>query len=78
MARTETGRYRFTVKEDAEGQPFIAMDPSGAAIEAFGDALLSLGLKGGTSIAYAQQIAQVLNDSVTDLSATFFDKAADA
>ncbi|MCJ2124756.1 hypothetical protein [Methylobacterium sp. J-077] len=78
MARTERGKYRFTVKEDAEGRPFIALEPLGSAVEAFGDAFLSLDLRNSVNYAHAQQIAEILNGQVTGLSVTFFDKVADA
>jgi hypothetical protein len=78
MARTERGEYRFTVKEDAAGRPFIALEPLNRTVEAFGDALLGLTLRDSVNYAHAQQIAEILNDQVTGLSATFFDKIADA
>lgn len=78
MARTERGQYRFTVKEGAEGHPMIALEPFGSAIEALGDAFLSLDLRDRVNLAEAQQIAKALNDQVTGLSVTFFDKKADA
>lgn len=78
MARTERGRYRFTVKEGTDGRFFLALEPAGEVIPAFGDTLLCLDLRDGTSHAHAKQIAGTLNDSVTSLSATFFDKKADA
>lgn len=78
MARTEQGQCRFTVKEDASGHPFIALEPLGSAVEAFGDAFLGLTLRDSVNYAHAQQIAEILNDQVTGLSVTFFDKKADA
>lgn len=78
MAMTERGHYRFTVKEDAEGRPFIALQPLGSVVEAFGDASLGLTLRDSVNYAHAQQIAEILNDQVTGLSVTFFDKKAEA
>ncbi|WP_419828359.1 hypothetical protein [Methylobacterium sp.] len=78
MARTESGQYRFTVKEDAQGRPVVALEPSGVAIEALGDVFLALTLRDTVSYAHAQQIAEILNDQVTGLSVTFLGKVADA
>ena len=78
MARTESGQYRFTAKEDAQGRPFVALEPSGVAIEALGDVFLGLTLRDTVSYAHAQQIAEILNDQVTGLSVTFLGKVADA
>ena len=78
MARTESGQYRFTVKEDAVGRPHLVLQPRGVPISAFGDALLSLDLRDSVSYRHAEQIAEILNDQVTGLSVTFFDKVADA
>ncbi|MGT2478795.1 hypothetical protein ACU4GR_07840 (plasmid) [Methylobacterium oryzae CBMB20] len=66
------------MKEDAEGRPLIALEPLGSAVEAFGDAFLALNLRNSVNYAHAQQIAEILNDQVTGLSVTFFDKATDA
>ncbi|WP_267428745.1 hypothetical protein [Methylobacterium sp. GC_Met_2] len=76
MARTERGQCRFTVKEDAEGRPFIALEPLGGAVETFGDVVLDLTLRASVNYAHAQQIAEILNDHVTGLSVTFTDKKA--
>jgi hypothetical protein len=78
MARTERGQYRFTAKEDAEGRPHLVLEPRGEQISAFEDALLGLDLRDTVNYAHAQQIAEILNDQVTGLSVTFFDKKADA
>lgn len=74
MARTERGQCRFTVKEGADGRPFIALEPLGRAIEALGDAFLGLTLRDSVNYAHAQQIAEILNDQVTGLSVAFPDK----
>ena len=78
MVRTERGQYRFSVKKDASGRPVIALEPLGSAIEAFGDAFLSLDLRDRVNYAHAQQIAEILNDQVTGLTVTSFDRTTDA
>ncbi|MDP4006906.1 hypothetical protein [Methylobacterium sp. NEAU K] len=78
MARTERGQYRFTAKKDADGRPHLVLESKGEPISAFGGALLSFDLRDSVNYAHAQQIAEILNDQVTGLSVTFFDKAADA
>ncbi|MDP4026315.1 hypothetical protein Q8W71_27200 [Methylobacterium sp. NEAU 140] len=78
MARTERGRYRFAVKEDAEGVPSLALEPIDDGIAAFGDAYLCIELRPGVSYDHARQIADTLNATAAGLSATFFEKVADA
>ena len=65
------------MKEDAQGRPVVALESSGTVIEALGDISLALTLRDTVSYAHAEQIAEILNDQVTGVSMTFFDKKAD-
>ncbi len=71
-AETETADYAFTVKEGGRGEPFIACEPRGGTLSILGkDAQLSLGLN-TISIEKAQEIANYLNDNISDISVTRF------
>lgn len=65
MAQTERFRYVFTVKEFGDGTPWIALEPYDGNLSCLGDSLLGFDLKAGTDIRKAQEIASLLNRSIT-------------
>jgi hypothetical protein len=70
---TERGQYRFTVKEGAEGQPFIALEPMGETIDAFDQlgARLALDLRPGISLDEAWEISTRLDRWITSVALTY-------
>jgi len=72
MATTQRGNYIFTVKEYADGTPWIAMEPSGKAIEFPNEGFFGFDLRKGTNIQRAREIAKYLNNNISELSFTQF------
>jgi len=69
--QTTRMQCRFTVKEDAEGQPFLMAEPVGSMpLPILEGGFLSIGLKPGTSLQDAQALARSLNDKVSSLAYT--------
>jgi hypothetical protein len=71
MMATTRAKCRFTVKEGAKGEPFIALELSeGIEFPAFGIGLLTFDLREGTTIERAGEIAEMLNRSVVATALT--------
>lgn len=66
---TQSGRYRFTVKETAHGAFWLAAEPAGETIEGL-YGLLGFKLEEGTTLAEAQRIADLMNERITSLTLT--------
>jgi hypothetical protein len=67
---TERGKYRFTVKEGAEGQPFLMAEDGGEQIATFTDLRASFGLelRRGITVEEAREIAHKINEWVTGVA----------
>lgn len=70
--RTEWGTYAFTVKEGAEGRPYVAAEPAGGGVRALDRGLLVLELAPDADIREAEKLAAALRRLVSrvGLSAT--------
>ena len=72
-ARTEHGKVHFTVKEWADGSPWIVVEQEYQSMPALEKALLGFGLPNRTSLDQAQRIADFLNNNLVNVSLTLFD-----
>jgi len=76
-ARVEQGRVRFMVREEANGTPFLCIEPEYQSIPVLEDALISLQLHSGTSLPtsrqQAQRIKDLMNDYFSGISFTMYD-----
>ncbi len=70
MATTKRAKYRFTVKEFAEGTPWIMLEPLQKGIELPNDGFLGFDLPEGTDFNKAKEIAEYLNRNLSTLSLT--------
>lgn len=70
MAKTDRALYRATVKEYADGTPFLVFEPMSENIELLDGALTSLDLKQGTTLEQAREVADVLDRFVEGLAVT--------
>ena len=70
MPRTMSGQHVATVKESADGFPFILFEPSGDAPPELSDFLLCLRLKPGATYEDAQAVARYINGNIDGLSLT--------
>jgi hypothetical protein len=68
MSATESGQYRFTVREGTNA-PFISAEPAGDALRGL-TGLLSFDLAPGTTIEQAQEIAAFMNARISALAIT--------
>jgi hypothetical protein len=66
---TQSGRYRFTVKETARGTFWLAAEPAGETIEGL-YGLLGFELEKGTTLAEAHRVADLVNERITSLTLT--------
>jgi hypothetical protein len=73
QARTEHGEFRFTVKEGADGTPWIAAEPQGQTMPALKDAFVGFGLPEGVTLAEAYRTADFMNKHLQSMSLTIFD-----
>ena len=71
-ATTESADYLFAVKENGDGIPRIVLEPRGSTLAALGDGFLSLELRDGVTMRRAEEIAQLLNDTIIRVSHTRF------
>ena len=69
MATTETGSYKFTVKETARGTFFLAAEPAGDTLKGL-YGLLGFNLEEGTTLEEAMRIADLMNNRITSLTLT--------
>jgi hypothetical protein len=76
-ATTARADYLFKVSEYADGTPWIFLElrrePN---LPVLGDGFLGMGLRPGTSLEEAKRIAHFLNENITHMSATTFQKVA--
>jgi hypothetical protein len=69
MATTESGSYRFVVKETDRGTFWLAAEPTGKTIEGL-YGLLGFILEDGTTFEEAKRIAHEMNNRITSLTLT--------
>ena len=72
MTNTVRAKYVFTIKEFAEGTPWIMAEPLNGGINLPNDGFLGFDLPKGTSMAKAKEIAKFLNDNLEQISLTTF------
>jgi len=70
MSKTETKKYRFTVKESSSGKPRLVLEPSRETLQVLGNGILGLNLQPGATIEDAQEIANFINDNIVSVSYT--------
>ena len=73
QARTEHGTYRFAVKEDADGSPWLVAEPSGGDMPVLENAFIGFRLYPRTSLDQAYEIARFMNQNLAGMSITLFD-----
>lgn len=69
---TERAQYSFTVKEFADGTPWIAFEPLYQDIRNLPEGILGFDLPEGTSIEKAEEIASYLDANIDKVSFTKF------
>lgn len=67
---TERSRYAFTVKEFADGTPWIACEPLHSNIEHLKNGILGFDLPEGTSYEEATQIANYMSEHIAQVTYT--------
>lgn len=67
---TYFSQYRFTVKEDNKGDPWIAFEPSGTQLAVLAGGFLGFKLNAGATIADAREVAHILNAQISSVSYT--------
>ncbi len=67
---TERARYTFTVKERADGAPYIVMESFHENLTALSSGFLSFDLPEGTTHARAKEIAEYLNANIAGVAYT--------
>jgi hypothetical protein len=72
-ARTEHGEFAFTVKEAADGTPWIAAEPRRQTMPALKDAFIGFSLRKGTTLQQAYKISGFMNEHLEGMSLTVFD-----
>ena len=72
-ARTEHGSVRFTVKEWADGSPWIMVEHEHQGMPALDKAFIGFGLPNRTSLDPAHRIADFMNNNLANVSLTLFD-----
>ena len=70
MAKTEYGKYRFVVKEAANGPPSLALEPTGDTLACLGKGHMFLKLRNGITVPQAQEIAKSLNTEIAEIGYT--------
>ena len=73
QARTERGRVLFTVKEDANGAPWIMAEHDHQSMPALEHAFVGFELNARTGLEQAQRIADFMNNNLVSVSLTIFD-----
>jgi len=71
-AKTDYSKFTFTVKEDAEGIPWIMCEPYQPGLPGIGDGFLGFRLRDGIEIREAEKIAEYLRDRIEGISHTQF------
>ncbi len=72
-ARTERGKFVFTVKEFADGTPWIMAEPTREAMPILDEAFIGFDLPDGTTFAQARKVAAFMNENLARISMTIFD-----
>lgn len=72
QSKTERGKYVFTVKEYADGTPWIMLERSGQGLDVFGNGFIGLDLSEGTTLQQAKALAATLRRSVSTVHYTRF------
>jgi hypothetical protein len=67
---TERGRYRFTVKEKARGEFWIAAEPAGQTIKSLDDCVLGFELEPKATHSHAVTVADFLNTNIRAITLT--------
>ncbi len=76
MPKTYRSEYRFTVKEGAEGQPWLMAELlQGEGLPILERGFLGLKLVEGTSLQRAEEIARLLFENIDSISYTEFHDA---
>ena len=70
MGETKRQVYTFTVREYGDGTPYIACEPVGREMSAFGKGSLSFVLPIGTTLKGAQRVGAFLNKNIDSISFT--------
>ncbi len=61
----DSAAYKFTVKESADGEPWIAAEPMQGEIAALRGSNLAFDLRPGASIEDASRVASLMNSAVS-------------
>ena len=73
---TERAQYCFKVKEFADGTPFIAMEPVHEDLSILSNRiLLSFDLNKGTTFERAKQIAEFMDENISQVALTKIEDA---
>ena len=72
MVHTETAHFRFTVQEQGDGRPFLALEPAGASLSVLKAParLLTLSLREGAGLDEAGEVARYLNENIQAVNLT--------
>jgi hypothetical protein len=69
-ARTERGKFLFTVSEFADHTFFIYTEPDRQTMPALKDAFIGFDLPEGTTLEHAQNVADFMNENLAGISMT--------
>lgn len=72
MAKTDERSCKFTVKEDGEGTPWIAIEDG--SLPCVGDGFLGFVLRPGTTHKQARELSTLLNGRIQSITHTLFAK----
>jgi hypothetical protein len=72
-ARTERGKFTFTVKEFADGAPWIMAEPQRKTVPILDEAFIGFDLPHGTTFEQARRVAAFMNEHPAGISMTIFD-----
>ena len=70
MSQTDRASYVFTVKEYADGTPWIMLETLRDDLELLKDGFLGFDLPKGTSFDKAKEIAKYMRDNLGDMTYT--------
>jgi hypothetical protein len=72
-ARTERGKFTFTVSEFSNHTFFIYTEPDRRTMPALEDAFIGFDLPEGTTLEQAHNVADFMNKNLAGISLTIFD-----
>jgi hypothetical protein len=72
-ARTERGKFAFTVKEFADGTPWIMTEPLHKTMPILDEAFIGFDLPDGTTFEQARKVAAFMDENLAGISVTIFD-----